>query len=399
MPGETAPRVFISYSHDSLEHQDRVLDLADRLRADGIDTSLDQYEVSPPEGWPAWCAREIQKAEFVLMVCTETYRRRIDLDEEPGKGYGVLWEGRLIKQQLYNAGSVSGKFVPILFEDGIIEHIPEPVSGASFFRVDTPDGYEALYRLLTGQPAVRKPVLGNLRRVPERPRRSRAEPLGNESLGNETGQQETIAEPSGEQRTATVSNIPVGEPRPFLSRDKVPAGMDQIPRRHEARAASIASQEPRGIGRTLLAAEQPVPVQFDRIAATLAALVIIALAVFLLIRNEKIADPQLFFVLRVVLSLSAATLGATIPGFLELGWSGRGAAIRAGGALALFVLTFLYTPDLINDPKQQGRGGTTVNAPGGVGAGIINGGTFNIDNQPSKVAPNLPSKMAPSPTK
>jgi hypothetical protein len=62
----------------------------------------------------------------------------------------------------------------------------------------------------------------------------------------------------------------------------------------------------------------------DRIAAIFAGLAIIGLAVFLLIRNEPIADPRLFLVLRVVISFSAAVLGATIPGFLELGWQGRG---------------------------------------------------------------------------
>jgi hypothetical protein len=104
--------------------------------------------------------------------------------------------------------------------------------------------------------------------------------------------------------------------------------------------------------------------QFDRIAATCAALVVVGLAVFLLVRNEEITDPRLFFVLRVVVSFATATLGATIPGFLEIGWSGRGLAIRAGGALALFVLTFLYTPDLVT---KQGQ--TTISAPGGVAVG------------------------------
>ena len=51
------PKVFISYSHDSEAHEDRVLDLANRLREDGIDAEIDQYETSPPEGWPAWCKR------------------------------------------------------------------------------------------------------------------------------------------------------------------------------------------------------------------------------------------------------------------------------------------------------------------------------------------------------
>ena len=88
----------------------------------------------------------------------------------------------------------------------------------------------------------------------------------------------------------------------------------------------------------------------DRIAALLAAMVIVGLAVFLLVRNEAIVDPRLFFVLRVVLSFSMAVLGATIPGFLHLKWTGGGLAIRAGGAVALFALTFMYTPDLVVDP-------------------------------------------------
>jgi hypothetical protein len=66
------PRVFISYSHDSGGHRDRVLDLADRLRSDGIDAIIDQYVQVPPEGWAGWCEAEIEKACFVLMVCTET---------------------------------------------------------------------------------------------------------------------------------------------------------------------------------------------------------------------------------------------------------------------------------------------------------------------------------------
>src|SRR4051794_36695088 len=103
--------------------------------------------------------------------------------------------------------------------------------------------------------------------------------------------------------------------------------------------------------------------QFDRIMATCAALVIVGLAVFLLVRNQEIVDPRLFFLLRVVLSFGTATLGATIPGFLEIGWSGRGLAIRAGGALALFVLTFLYTPDLVTEQSLSGQ--TTISGASG----------------------------------
>jgi hypothetical protein len=81
--------VFISYSHDSPEHLDRVLVLSDRLRVDGIDGHIDQYEESPPEGWPRWMINRIEDAEFVLVVCTENYEPRFRGKEEPGKGLGV----------------------------------------------------------------------------------------------------------------------------------------------------------------------------------------------------------------------------------------------------------------------------------------------------------------------
>lgn len=83
-------RVFISYSHDTAAHQERVLDLADRLRADGIDAEIDQYNMAPPEGWPLWCERQIEAADVVLMVCTESYHRRVRGEEAPGKGLGVV---------------------------------------------------------------------------------------------------------------------------------------------------------------------------------------------------------------------------------------------------------------------------------------------------------------------
>src|SRR5947209_5466031 len=94
---------------------------------------------------------------------------------------------------------------------------------------------------------------------------------------------------------------------------------------------------------------------FDRIAATLAALVIVGLMAYLLIRNEPIADARLFFGLRLILSFSAAVLGASIPGFLNLKWSGGGFVARAGGALALFILTFVFTPDLVKDQGSFGE--------------------------------------------
>jgi hypothetical protein len=167
-----APKVFISYSYDSQAHEDRVLDLANRLRGDGIDAEIDQYETSPPEGWPTWCERRIKSAGFVLLMCTETYLRRVDGEEAPGVGHGVLWEARIVRQLLYDAGSVSARFVPVLFSDGSPDHIPTAVKGAARFVVDDEKEYERLCRLLTAQPRVLKPVLGKPKTLPPKERKS-----------------------------------------------------------------------------------------------------------------------------------------------------------------------------------------------------------------------------------
>ena len=171
MPGHTmpqleekaAPRLFISYSHDSREHEDGVLALADRLRHDGIDALIDQYNTAPPDGWPMWMDREIQKADFVAMVCTETYLRRVEGRELPGKGRGVLWEAKLIYNSIYSEDSTVQRFIPVLFAGGQSSYIPLPIRGSTYYQVDSAEGYEEFYRHLTGQPRHVKPTVGKLK--------------------------------------------------------------------------------------------------------------------------------------------------------------------------------------------------------------------------------------------
>ena len=84
--------------------------------------------------------------------------------------------------------------------------------------------------------------------------------------------------------------------------------------------------------------------------------------------------------LRVLLSLSAATLGASIPGFLNLRWSGGGLVVRAGGALALFVLTFVYTPDLVKDQDAGTAQQINQKSTGPLGPPVIgNTGSIHIE--------------------
>ena len=112
-----SPKVFISYSHDSPAHEAKVLALANRLRGNGIDAIVDQYEPFPPGGWIQWMKRQVRDAQFILVVCTETYQRRWDGEEKAGEGLGAKYESQLIQQLLYEAGGVNERFVPVLLSD------------------------------------------------------------------------------------------------------------------------------------------------------------------------------------------------------------------------------------------------------------------------------------------
>ena len=170
-----APRVFISYSHDSDQHADRVLALADALCDRGVEVILDRYvHPAPEEGWPRWMDTHIDKANFVLMVCTETYRRRVLGEEAPGQGTGVHWEGTLIYNRIAYGEPAARGSSQSSCPARSLRHIPDPVRGHNHYWVATFDlsdpGYEALYRHLTGQPTTPRPDLGPLQILPPIPR-------------------------------------------------------------------------------------------------------------------------------------------------------------------------------------------------------------------------------------
>ncbi len=169
--GKEYPTVFISYSYDSPEHAEKVLAFSDKLRSEGIDAILDQYEESPPEGWSMWMERQIRAADFVLMICTRTYYKRVMGKEGRREGLGVKWEGNLIYHHIYNADTRNTKFIPVLFAGSKTEYIPTPLRGATYYRVETIQDYEDLYRRLTNQPKTIKPKLGKHKELPSRRRK------------------------------------------------------------------------------------------------------------------------------------------------------------------------------------------------------------------------------------
>jgi len=117
--------------------------------------------------------REIREAAFVVMVCTEPYFKRVSGTEDPGVGHGVRWEGNLIYQHIYGAGTLNERFVPVVFDNSDTQFIPTPMRGATVYNLGHGDGYERLYARLTRQARVPKPPLGGRRpALPARPVRT-----------------------------------------------------------------------------------------------------------------------------------------------------------------------------------------------------------------------------------
>lgn len=164
------PKVFISYSWDSQEHKNSVLDLAERLRMHGIDCIIDQFEVSPAEGWLNWMLNQIEQSDFVLLVCTEKYYRRYRGKEKLGKGKGVVWEGAIISQLIYDQQS-NNRFIPVIFDPQAGNYIPYELRKNTWYLLNRfnfnleESGYESLYRHLTNQ-SRKKGSLGEIVSLP-----------------------------------------------------------------------------------------------------------------------------------------------------------------------------------------------------------------------------------------
>jgi hypothetical protein len=104
----TPPVAFISYAWESEALKAWVKELARRLRHDGVHALLDQWETAPGDQLTRYMEDGLERANFVLIVCTPAYRER---SARPAGG--VAYEGSVMTAELVTGGS-RRKFVPLL---------------------------------------------------------------------------------------------------------------------------------------------------------------------------------------------------------------------------------------------------------------------------------------------
>jgi len=156
-PVNEGPTVFISYSHDSPEHSQRVLELAWTLRDNGCVVELDQFHQHEILDWQRWCRKQVKESRFVVCVCTAEFQRRLNGEVSAEDGKGVFWEGNFLLTEIYNEkGNL--RFIPVLLGDEPDSSVDAAFGVPTRCRISDFEladlGFEDLIRILTEQPRV-----------------------------------------------------------------------------------------------------------------------------------------------------------------------------------------------------------------------------------------------------
>jgi len=151
------PKVFISYSWDDEEHQGWVRELAEKLRKDGVDATIDQFDLQLGDRLPQYMETSIREADYVLVICTPMYREKAN-----NRLGGVGYEGHIISGELFSQHN-ERKFIPIIRKGNRGESIPTWLEGkldVDFTNIqEKEDAYNDLLTTLYNVKAL-KPELG-----------------------------------------------------------------------------------------------------------------------------------------------------------------------------------------------------------------------------------------------
>ena len=125
--------------------RERVFELAETLRENGIDSRMDLYYAkslhgfTPPDplpnrdSWEAWQEDEIREADYVLVVCSREY------GESP-ENSGAWRDVEFMKKDLESGRATLRKFIPVGFGAHEVrsQFIPSFIRGATYYDL-TPD--------------------------------------------------------------------------------------------------------------------------------------------------------------------------------------------------------------------------------------------------------------------
>lgn len=130
------PEVFISYSHDNDEHKEWVLQLATRLRSNGIDVILDRWNIKLGSNLAAFMEKGLTKAHRVICICSEKYVEKAN----SGIG-GAGYEKQIISAE-YLQDQNKDWVIPLIKNNKTNKKLPTFLAGRQYIDFSEPNLYE-----------------------------------------------------------------------------------------------------------------------------------------------------------------------------------------------------------------------------------------------------------------
>ncbi len=159
---EENPKLFISYSWTSPEHEEWVLQLATELCENGVDVVIDKWNLKEGHDAHAFMEKMVTDPSItkVAIVCDKVYAEKAD-----GRSGGVGTETQIISSEVY-AKEDQNKFVAVVAEKDDQGKAFLPLYYKSRIYIDLSDGdhyarnFEQLLRWIYDKPLYIKPDLG-----------------------------------------------------------------------------------------------------------------------------------------------------------------------------------------------------------------------------------------------
>ncbi|WP_310605310.1 toll/interleukin-1 receptor domain-containing protein [Anaerosporobacter sp.] len=154
-------KIFISYAWTNEEYQGRIIELATRLRNDGIDVILDKWDLHIGADRFVFMEESIEKADKVLIMCNKEYKEKADK-----RFGGAGQETMIIAQEIYEK-TTPEKFIPMIMERSLLgnEYVPKYLKSLIYIDFTSRDlnfEYKKLIHVICGKTYDMKPRLGKL---------------------------------------------------------------------------------------------------------------------------------------------------------------------------------------------------------------------------------------------
>ena len=158
------PKVFVSYSWSSPDHEKRVIDLATTLVDNGVDIIIDRWNLKEGDDTNVFMEKMVSDPEIqkVIMVCDKIYCEKTNKRQG-----GVGSEAQIISNEIYEKNN-QNKFVAVVVEKDMDGKPYLPIYYKSRIYIDLsndiyhPQNFEQLLRWIYDKPLYKKPELGTM---------------------------------------------------------------------------------------------------------------------------------------------------------------------------------------------------------------------------------------------